>query len=234
MKKARFFIILTLCIIISLFPLTNWSFDVKRSILNGDLIADAIITYRKQNNALPINIESLVPQYLNELPRVQRTMVLLPQGDFKYSLNNVIPFSGCFLLTFRHKFDGLTYKYDSRDDSISYTQIGTKPDYIEENITFEDIYLLRSKILAYYSDSLKYPTELTELIPEYMESFPYDTSARYRPYDVAPNFSAELLKYEFYQPCDTFRGNFRLYFDLPVGRYYYNTYTNTSGWGYDD
>ena len=236
MKKVWFFILLALCcIIIYVVSLTNWSFDIQQSKSNGDLITDAIITYRKQNNALPVVLESLVPKYLNELPRVQRTIVLLPSKDFEYSLINVIPFSGCFYLTFMHKSDGLNYKYDSREDSIIYTRSGTERlDYIEEHITFEDIRLLSSTILSYYRDSLKYPKELTELIPEYMDSFPYDTSARYRPYDITPNFSAELLKYEFYQPCDTFRGNFRLYFDVPFGRYYYNTYTNTGGWGYDD
>jgi hypothetical protein len=234
MKKIGAFILLVSCITVPVISWTNWSFDIKQSKSNGDLIAHAIITYRKQNNALPLDLESLVPKYLYDLPRVQRTMRFLPSKDFKYSLHNIIPLSGCFFLTFQHKLDGLTYKYDSRNDSIIYTRNGTKPDYIEENITFEDIYLLRSKILAYYSDSLKYPTELTELIPDYMDSFPYDTSARYRPYDIAPNFSAELLEYELHQPCDTFRGNFRLYFDVSFGRYYYNTFTNTGGWGYDD
>lgn len=235
MKKTNFFILLSLCIVISLISYTDWLIDVRQSQINGDLIVHAIKTYRKQNNALPLNLESLVPQYLKKLPRVQRTIMFLPDKDFEYSLNRVIPFSGCFILTFMHKSDGLTYKYDSREDSIIYTQSGTtRPDYIEENITFEDIYLLRNKILSFYRDSLKYPTVLNELIPEYMESFPYDTSARYRPYDLAPNYSAELLTYEFYQPCDTFRGNFRLYFDATFGRYYYNTFTNTGGWGCDD
>ena len=234
MKKSKLFILLFLCILFSIISWTDWSIDVKQSQENGDLIAHAIKTYRKQNNALPLNLESLVPQYLHELPGVQRTIIFLPNKNFKYSLHHVIPFSGCFILTFMHKSDGLTYKYDSREDSIIYTQIGSKPEYIEENITFDDIYLLRNKILSYYRDSLKYPTELNELIPEHMESFPYDTSARYRPYDVAPNFSAELLKYEFYQPCDTFRGNFSLTFDVIYGRYYYNSITKTGEWGYDD
>ncbi len=235
MKEAWFYILKAVCcVIIYLISLTNWSFNIKQSKLNGDLIADAIITYRKQNNALPINLESLVPQYLNKLPTVQRRIISLPNKDYGYSLYNVIPFKGCFILTFMHKSDGLTYKYDSREDSIIYTRVGAKPDYIEEHITFEDIRLLSSTILSFYRDSLKYPTELNELIPTYMESFPYDTSARYRPYDVAPNYSAELLKYEFHQPCDTFRGNFRLYFDVTFGRYYYNSITNTGGWGYDD
>ena|GEM_PF-4681004 len=234
MKNRKFFIILLLCIVLAVITWSGWLVNMKQTKRNGDLIADALKKYRVQNNALPTNLESLVPQYLNKIPRVERKIPFLTPKNFNYSVYDVIPFSGCFTLNFMHKSDGLTYQYDSRDSEFKYTGIGTEQDYIEEYITFEDINLLSSKILSYYKDSLTYPKALKELIPVYMESFPYDTSARYKPYDVAPNYSAELLKYEFHQPCDTFRGKFRLSFDVVLGKYYFNTFTDRGGWAYDD
>lgn len=235
MKRRNLIAIVLACLVLVVISWSNWLIDIEQTTRNGDLVADAIKDYRQQNNALPTNLESLVPQYFKMLPRVKRKIPFLTNKDFNYSVYDVIPFSGCFYLTFKHKSDGRNYKYDSREDSIIYTRSGTdRPDYIEEHITFEDIHHIRNTILSFYRDSLKYPKELNELIPTYMESFPYDTSARYRPYDIAPNFSAELLEYEFYQPCDTFRGKFRLSFDVVFGRYYYNTFTNAGGWAYDD
>jgi hypothetical protein len=227
--------VLLACIILVVIPWSNWLIDLEHTKRNGSVVADAIKKYREQNNALPASLEELVPQYLKKLPRVKRSIPILSDKEFNYSVYDVIPFSGCFYLTFRHKSDGLNYKYDSRYNSIIYNMSGTvRTDYIEENITFEDIHLLSRRILSFYRDSLKYPTGLNELIPTYMKSFPYDTSARYRPYDIAPKFSAELLTYEFHQPCDTFRGKFRLSFDTVFGKYYYNTFTNDGGWAYDD
>ena len=224
-----------ICVIVVGISWSNWLIDMEQTKKNGNAVADAIKEYRKQNNELPVNLESLAPQYFKRLPRVKRTFPFIADKGFNYSVYEIIPFSGCFYLTFMHKSDGRTYKYDSRDNSIIYTRVGTdRTDYIEEHITFEDIHVLSSTILSFYRDSLKYPTKLNELIPTYMESFPYDTSARYRPYDLAPKYSAELLTYEFHQPCDTFRGKFRLSFDVPFGRYYYNTFTNAGGWAYDD
>lgn len=235
MKSRHLIVVLLACIVLAVLSWSNGLVDVEQTMKNGDLIADAIQSYRVKNNSLPENLELLVPQYLKMLPTVKRRIPFMTDKNFNYSVYDVIPFSGCFYLNFMHKADGRNYKYDSRVDSIIYNRSGTiRLDYIEEHIPFEDIRLLSKTILAFYRDSLKYPKELNELIPGYMESFPYDTSARYRPYDIAPNFSAELLTYEFFQPSDTFRGKFRLSFDVVSGRYYYNTFTSAGGWAYDD
>jgi hypothetical protein len=234
MDRTRHLAVLTVFVLFPVRSIVNWSYDVERTKSNGEEIVAAILKYREQNNQLPRDLRSLVPRFLKEVPPVERTLSFLPDKAFEYSLYNVIPFPGCFSLTFMHKRNGLTYRYDSRNDSIIYAMIGTHPRYIEEDITFKDIHQLKDHVLAYYKDSLEYPASLNDLIPEYMDAFPFDTAARYRPYDIAPDFSAELLEYQYHQPCDTFRGNYRLIFKVTYGRYIYNTYTNAGGWGYDD
>ena len=206
--------------------------DFKESEKRGKSIADAVKTYLKKEGKLPNFLDDLVPEYLVSIPEV-KTNSLGTKRYFKYNVYNIIPHSGCFMLKFMHKSDGDTYQYDSRTDLIENTGVSTmNNDYIEENITFEDVSFLKSKIQLYYNDSLKYPKSLKDLIPVYMNSFPYDTSAKYRPYNIAPKFKSELLEYEYYQPSDSFRGDYELYFDVTFGQYRY--ITESGSWYYDD
>jgi len=232
MKIRSFFIVLGLILILTIISWSDWLVDIQLTERNGNSIANAIENYQRQNHTPPRNLESLVPQYFEKLPLVKRKFVILPDKCFGYEIYNEIPLTGCFIINFMHQSDGRTYEYDSRENLFRFTGNSTNPDYIEENITFKDVELVSSKIESYYRDSLKYPEFLEELIPQYLVSLPYDTSARYK---FTSNFSAELLEYKFYQPCDTFRGKFRLYFDVACGRYYCNNLiANVGGWSYDD
>jgi len=230
MKNKTLLFISTIIILISFSSCDDWKIDFKESERRGNLIINATKKYHKEKGEYPSSLDSLVPKYLNEIPKVK--MFIGKDRDFKYNLYGVIPYSGCFIIEFMYKPDGFHWEYDSRTDKFA--QGGQKtinPDYIEESITFEDIKLIKNSINSYYKDSMKYPLKLNELIPTYMDSFPYDTAAKYRPYDIAPKFSSDLLEYKFYQPSDTFRGEFVLYFDVTFGTY--ENY-NAGSWFYND
>jgi len=196
----------------------------------GNLIVDAINKYHDETNEYPQNLEILVPKYLHKIPEVQmRTGFQWVHIDFTYKLYNYIPYEGCFFIDFDYKRDGKTYRYSSINDSIVWTHISTiNTDYIEELITYDDIWFLVNGVKSYYADSSIYPEKLIDLIPTYIDSLPYDTNSKYR---TEKYCCSELLTYEFHQPADTFRGKFSLYFDVSMGQYRYNGKGN---WYYDD
>jgi hypothetical protein len=196
----------------------------------GNLIIDAIKKYHEDIHEYPQNLDVLVPEYLSEIPEVQmRTGFKWINKDFIYYLVDYIPHEGCFYIDFQYKPDGKTYRYNSISDSIVWTLIGTiNTDYIEELITYDDIWFLVHGVKSYFADSLQYPEKLTSLIPTYIDSLPYDTNSKYR---TEKYCCAELVTYEFHQPADTFRGNFHLYFDVSMGQYRYG---GNGHWYYDD
>ncbi len=207
--------------------------DFSASERQGNNIVYAIEKYYKDKHVYPDSLELLIPMYLDSIPEV-----IMKKGlnrnklEFKYYLYNVIPKEGCFLITFDQKSSSNEYEYDSRTDEINWTGNSyMNADNIEENITFDDIKIVIQSIKNYFKDSADYPEALKDLVPSHLDSFPFNLNAKYRPIEVAPNFESDLVRYNFYPPSDTFRGEYRLFFEVAFGQY---EYIGNGNWYYND
>lgn len=212
---------------------SKWCIDFEDSKKQGNIILYAINQYYIDTHEYPNSLDLLIPKYLSEIPKVRmKNNLCSTHEEFEYLLYDVIPYEGCFMITFDHKQDGRKYEYDSRTNKIEWTKIATtNTDYIEEFITFNDIVFIANAIKNYYSDSLKYPNAITDIQPLYIDSFPFNIKAQYRPKEIAPEFSADLIEYRCYQPCDTFRGKFKLYFNVSFGQI---EHFKNGGWIYNE
>ncbi len=209
--------------------------DFKKSEINGNLIAHAIEEYHKNHNEYPDVLEQLVPEYLSNIPNVEfknRLGVSRENMSFLYEKKNIIPKYGCYIIEFDHKLTSKKFRYDSRQNKFEWTNIIiNNPDYIEISISFDEVRVIINALDVYFLQNKHYPEKLEMLIPEYLESFPFNMDAKYRPYDVAPNFESDIFNYTSFQPDENIRGNFTLYFNVDWGSY---QYMGEDQWYYDD
>lgn len=232
-KKIYIPVFIIILIIIFLNNCKDISIDFSESEKRGNLIVDALNKYYKDKAEYPFSLDSLTPNYLREIPSVaNKRFFPLVKRKFRYVLWDYIPYNGCFIISYDCKKDGKNYHYDSRTNKTEWSGISTiYPDRADISIDHMDIEKIVNGIKSYYNDSLKYPTEIMQLTPIYLDSIPFDLNAQYRPILDNPQANSVLFEYTFHQPSDAFRGVYRVYFEVTFGQYINYNGTN---WYYDD
>ena len=225
----------------------NWypvSKKEQRAVDRGNKIIAALEEYYKDNGFYPQNLDELVPKYLARIEKTGLFSSFMQPVDFEYKPEPVKYRPGFFKISYidprKEKGDEDAYRrycYDSRDDKITIDKdavnsMGITVEWIDK-IQEEDIRQIAYAVKQYFNDYKKYPENLNDVVPEYLEDLPTTLEPRY-------SFNGKIfihysnVRYDYQNPLKDDETEFSQKYVLSFTRLEFFCIINTYFWYYSN